>query len=125
MVESFLITLSFNIAILLLLMVTTGRWLHLDVVSLLLLVLLTLAGVYGIGLIAAPVDRFPILRALPLVEGNRLIRQVMAGGLSIIQLPAGDLPALVINSAFYLGIGLIAFNLLLKTAKNRGLLGHY
>jgi ABC-2 type transport system permease protein len=150
-VSSFLIMLAFNIAILLLMMVTTGRWLHLDVASLLPLVLLTLAGVYGIGfivgglalvfkriesftgilqfalvgLIAAPLDRFPVLRALPLAEGNRLIRQVMAEGLSIAELPTGDLLFLVLNSAFYLGIGLIALSFLLKTAKNRGLLGHY
>ncbi len=149
--SSFLITLIFNITLLILMMATTGRWLHLDVISLLPLLLLTLAGVYGIGLvmgglalvfkriesflqifqfaiiglIATPIDRFPVLRFLPLSQGYELIRQVMTEGLSIGQLPTGDLLLLVINSAFYLGIGLIAFHLLLKTARNRGLLGHY
>ena len=150
-VSSFLITLTFNITLLVLMMATTGRWLHLDVVSLLPLILLTLAGVYGIGLvmgglalvfkriesfvqifqfalvglIAAPIDRFPFLRYLPLAEGTRLIRRVMTEGLSIVALPAGDLLFVVINSALYLSLGLITFNLLLKTAKSRGLLGHY
>ncbi len=149
--SSFLITSIFIITLLILMMATTGRWLYLDVISLLPLLLLTLAGVYGIGfimgglalvfkriesfigifqfamvgLIAAPIDRFPVLRYLPLSQGNELIRRVMAEGLSIGQLPTGDLLLLVINSAFYLGIGLITFKLLLKTAKNRGLLGHY
>jgi len=150
-VGSFFRMLMFNIAILLLMMATTGRWLHLDVVSLLPLILLTLAGVYGIGfimgglalvfkriesfvgifqfalvgLIAAPIDRFPVLRYLPLAEGNRLIRQVMAEGLSLGTLPTGDLLLLVFNATFYFGVGLLVFNLLLKTAKKRGLLGHY
>jgi len=143
--------LTFNIVLLVLMMATTGRWLHLDVASLVPLILLTLAGVYGIGfimgglalvfkrieslvgivqfgmvgLIAAPSDRFPVLRYLPLAEGNRLIRRVMAEGVCLGTLPTGDLLFLVINSAFYFGVGLIAFNLLLNTAKNRGLLGHY
>lgn len=150
-VSSFSITLTFNVVILLLMMATTGRWLHLDVISLLPLILLTLAGVCGIGfimaglalvfkrlesfigilqfamvgLIVAPIDRFPILRYLPLAEGSRLIRGVMAEGLSIGTLPIGDLLFLAINTAFYFGGGLLVFNLLLKTAKNRGLLGHY
>jgi len=150
-VGSFSRMLTFNIVLLVLMMATTGRWLHLDVVSLLPLVLLTLAGVYGIGfivgglalvfkriesfvgilqfgmagLIAAPIDRFSVLRYLPLAEGNRLIRQVMTEGLSLGTLATGDLLFLVINAAFYFGGGLLVFSLLLKTAKNRGLLGHY
>jgi len=150
-VGSFCRMLMFNIVILLLMMATTDRWLHLDVVSLLPLILLTLASVYGIGfimaglavvfkriesfvgifqfalvgLIAAPIDQFPVLRYLPLAGGNRLIRQVMTEGLSLGTLPTGDLLLLVINAAFYFGVGLLVFNLLLKTARNRGLLGHY
>jgi len=150
-VSSLSFMLMVNIVLLLVMMATTGRWLHLDVVSLLPLILLTLAGVYGIGFsmaglalvfkriesfvgilqfamvgfIAAPVDRFPALRYLPLAEGNRLIRRVMAEGLSIVELSTGDLLFLLINSAFYFGGGLLLFNLLLKAAKNRGLLGHY
>lgn len=148
---SFLPMLIMNGVLLVMMMAATGRWVHLDVVSLLPLVLLTLAGVYGIGfimgglalvfkriesfvqifqfamvgLIAAPIDRFPVLRYLPLAEGSRLIRRVMAEGLSLGTLPTSDLVFLVINAAFYFGSGLLVFNLLLKTAKNRGLLGHY
>ena len=132
-------------------MIVTGRWLHLDVVSLLPLILLTLAGVYGIGfaigglalvfkriesfvqifqfaivgLIAAPVDRFPVLRYLPLAEGARLIRRVMTEGLSIFELPATDLFFLFANSTIYLGLGFLAFKLLENVARDRGLLGHY
>ncbi|MCL0089588.1 ABC transporter permease [Dehalococcoidia bacterium] len=150
-VSSFWFHLTFNIVFLILMMATTGRWLHLDVVSLLPLILLTLAGVYGIGfaigglalvfkriesfvqifqfaivgLIAAPVDRFPVLRYLPLAEGNRLIRRVMAEELSIFELPATDLLFLLANSAVYFGLGFLAFKLLENVARDRGLLGHY
>jgi len=150
-ISSFLLMLSFNIVLLVLMMATTGRWLHLDVVSLLPLILLTLAGVYGIGfaigglalvfkriqsfvgifqfamvgLIAAPIDRFEFLRFLPLAEGNRLIRQVMTEDISIFQLPATDLLFLLANSVFWFGLGFLAFKLLENVARDRGLLGHY
>lgn len=145
------ITWVLNIGLLLLMMLTTGRWLNLDLLSILALLLPTLAGVYGIGfmvgglalvfkriesftgilqfalvgLVAAPIGRFPVLRYLPLAEGNRLIRRVMAEGLSFTELPTADLVFLFANSAFYLVLGLVVFSILISAAKNRGLLGHY
>ncbi|MCL0099179.1 ABC transporter permease [Dehalococcoidia bacterium] len=150
-VSRFWVMLTFNIMLLVLIMATTGRWLHLDVVSLLPLIVLTLAGVYGmafatgglalvfkrvesfvqilqfavVGLIAAPLDRFPFLRYLPLAEGSRLIRRVMAEGLSIFELPATDLLFLLANSVLWFGLGFLAFKLLVNVARDRGLLGHY
>jgi len=132
-------------------MVTTGRYLNLDVFSLLPLVILTIAGVYGfsflmgglalvfkhisnslqilnflfIGLIAAPLDRYPFLRFLPLSQGTSMINEVMTKGASITDFPLTDLLFLVGNSFFYLGLGLLGFKLLERTAQRRGLLGHY
>ena len=149
--SAFWFHLTLNIVFLVLMMATTGRWLHLDVVSLLPLILLTLTGVYGIGfaigglalvfkriesfvqifqfalvgLIAAPIDRFPFLRYLPLAEGNRLIRRVMVEGLSIFELPTADLVFLLVNSAVYFGLGFLVFKLMENVARDRGLLGHY
>ena len=151
MVSRFFIMLTFNVVLLVLMMATTGRWLHLDVVSLLLLILPTVIGVYGIGfamgglalvfkriqsfvgifqfamlaLVAAPIERFPILRFLPLAEGTRLIRRVMIEGISIFEIPASDLLFLFANSAFWFGVGFLVFKLLENIARNRGLLGHY
>ncbi|MCL0084223.1 ABC transporter permease [Dehalococcoidia bacterium] len=150
-VTSCLFRIFANIVLLVLMMAVTGHWLHLDVASLLPLILLTVASVYGIGFamaglalvfkrieslirifpfamvgfIVAPVDRFPFLRCLPLAEGNRLIRRVMAEGLSIFQLPAADLLFLLFISAFWFGLGFLAFKLLVNVARDRGLLGHY
>lgn len=151
MIASLSITWVLNIALLVLMMLTTGRWLTLDLLSLLVLLLPTLAGVYGIGfmvgglalvfkriesftgilqfalvgLVAVPIGRFPFLRYLPLAEGNRLIRRVMAEGVSVSELPMGDLVFLFAHSVFYLLLGLLVFSVLISAAKNKGLLGHY
>ena len=149
--SSFSFMLMGNIVLLVLVMAVSSRWLHLDVVSLLPLILLTVAGAYGIGFamaglalvfkriqsfvgifqfalvgpVAAPIDRFPFLRYLPLAEGNRLIRQVMIERLSIFELPATDLLFLLVNSVFWFGLGFLAFKLMENMARDRGLLGHY
>lgn len=132
-------------------MVTTGRYLNLDLVSLLPLLILTLAGPYGvsflmgglavvykrignplqilnflfIGLIAAPVHKYPFLRFLPLAQGSSMINEVMTKGASITDFPLTDLLFLVGNSIFYLGLGFLGFKLLERMAQRRGLLGHY
>lgn len=145
----------FNLALvgvlLLLMMATTGNWLNLDLVSLLPLVVLTVAGAQAIGFLmggmalifkqieasfgilqfvfigflAVPLDRFPAARHLPLAWGNHLINRVMRGGASLAEMAAPDLGYLVVNSAVYLGLGLLAFKLLEREARKRGLLGHY
>ena len=137
--------------LLLLMMASTGKWLHIDLLSLLPLLALSVAGVYGIGfvmgglalvfkqvqsafqilqfvfivLIVAPLDKFPFVKYLPLSWGTHLIGQVMIEGRSITQIPTGDLLLLLANAAFYFLGGLLVFKLLENAARNRGLLGHY
>lgn len=132
-------------------MVTTGRYLNLDLVSLVPLLILTLAGPYGvsflvggltmvykrvgnslqilnflfIGLIAAPLDKYPFLKFLPLAQGSSMINEVMTKGASITDFPLTNLLFLVGNSFFYLGLGFLGFKLLERVAQRRGLLGHY
>jgi len=137
--------------LLLLMMASSGKWLHIDLISLLPLLLLSVMGVYGIGfvmgglalvfkqiqsafqilqfvfivLIAAPIDTFPFVKYLPLSWGTQLIGRVMIGGESIGQMPLGDLLFLLINATFYFLGGLLIFKLLENAARDRGLLGHY
>lgn len=132
-------------------MLITGRSLRLDPVSLVPLLVLTLASVGGIGLalggltvvfkriqplsqfmqlafiglLAAPVERVPLLKALPVALGYNLIQDVMVHGASIFQLPPGDLLLLVLNAAGYMAIGAFLFSVMDRKARERGLLGTY
>ncbi|MFQ6090009.1 MAG: ABC transporter permease [Candidatus Bipolaricaulia bacterium] len=150
-VATFIFNALIVILILFLMMASSGRWLHLDFLSLTPLILLTVAGVYGIGflmgglalvfkqvqaafqilqfvfvfLIAAPADKFPLMKFLPLSLGTQLIGKVMIGDASLASLPLGDLLFLIANSAFYFGLGFLAFKFFENVARNRGLLGHY
>lgn len=139
------------VVMLVLAMATSGRWLHLDVVSLLPLFLLTLAGVFGVGiavsglavvfkrvqsfvqilqfvfvaLIAAPIDRFPAVKYLPLAWGNELIGRVMIHGTPLWGMPAGDLLFGVLHAGAWIAGGVLVFQLLERVARDRALLGQY
>ncbi len=136
---------------LVLMMATSGRWLRLDIVTLGPLFAFTVASVLGIGfvmgglaivfkqiqaalgilqfgfvaLIAAPVEQFPFLRFLPLSWGTNLIASSMIDGISIFDMPLGDLGLLAANGTFYFLAGFSIFRVFERQARNRGLLGHY
>jgi ABC-2 type transport system permease protein len=148
-----LLVVYFGIMMLLLvlMMATTGRWLNLAPMSTLPLLVLTIVGVIGLGfvlggvaivfkrvtqalqvwqiavfgLIAAPVNRVPFMKYLPLTWGATLLRRVMVDGVSLTAMPARDVLFLVLNTAFYFALGLFAFKRFEGVARERGLLGHY
>lgn len=150
-VSDFFLNLVFVVPIAVLMMATTGRWLHIDLLSLIPLFILTLASVYGIGFIsgglglvfkqiqaffqilqfvfigfiAAPVSKIPALKLMPLSLGTNLIREVMVNKLSITELSVIDLILLVLNGLFYFWVGFLVFKICENIAKKRGLLGHY
>lgn len=78
-----------------------------------------------VGLIAVPLDQFPVAKFLPLSWGTHLIREVMIGEKSLFELPGSDLLFRLANSAFYCILGFAAFKWLEGRAKDLGLLGHY
>lgn len=145
------INLTLTLGMLFLMMAVTGRWLNVDFLSVLPLMLLTVAGVYGLGfamaglalvfkqvqaafqifqfvwiiLIAVPVSSFSFLKYLPVSWGTNLIGRIMIGGLSIFDLPLRDLLFLIANSTVYFGLGFLAFKYFERIARDRGLLGHY
>jgi len=146
-----LINLVITFGMLFVMMAITGRWLNVDFISVLPLMLLTVWAVYGfgflmgglalvfkqvqaafqilqfvwLGLIAAPLDQFPLLKYAPVSWGTHLLGRVMIGGESIFELPTADLLFLVVNSAFYFTLGFLGFKLFERVARDRGLLGHY
>ncbi len=146
-----LINLITTFGMLFAMMGITGRWLNVDFLSVLPLMLLTVWGVYGfgflmgglalvfkqvqaafqilqfvwLGLIAAPLDPFPLLKYAPVSWGTHLIGRVMIGGQSIFEMPASDVLFLAANSAVYFGLGYLGFKYFERMARDRGLLGHY
>jgi len=148
--SSFLTSLILVAALLGLMMATTGRVLSLPLGSLLPLVLLTLAPVYGVGLAMAGLALvykriqalFQVLqfgfaflvavppegwwaKALPLSLGTRLIGRVMAEGERLTTLPLTDVLILAGTAVFYLSLGIVVFLVLERVARDRGLLAHH
>ena len=131
-------------------MATTGRWLKVDLVTLIPLLFITLLGAYGvgfalgglalvfkriqalfqiiqfvfIGLLVIPI-RVPGVKYLPLALGNDLIYRSMVDGVRLWCLPLGDILTAVAVGAAYLAAGIAVFSWCERIAKNRGLLGHY
>ena len=151
MIGSFLTNLGMSSLVLLSMMLTTGRWLHLDVLSLLPLIPITVAAAYGLGFIlaglavvfkriqalfqiltfglvvfvAAPIAKYAWMKFLPLAMGNQLLRKVMVDGLRVWELPGQDLLVATGVGLGYLLFGVLVFNYCLKVARDRGMLGHY
>lgn len=135
----------------LLMMASSGRWLNIDIFSIVPLVVLTLIGVWGMGLmlggvavvfkrtqgflqivqflmvilVAAPLDRLPAFKYLPLAFGRELIHRVMVDGQSIFTIPVADTLFLVVHTAAWLAAGLVVFGRFEHMARERALLGHY
>lgn len=131
-------------------MATTGLWLHFDIISVAVLLGLTMTGVLGLGLglgslamvfkriggvvgllglsfmllVAAPVDRYPVLKLLPVAHGNFELRQVLVGRSSIFARPR-ELAILFGVSSVYVLLGMVAFRFMDARARERGLLGQY
>lgn len=149
-VSSFLVSFLFSGALLGLMMLTTGKFLRLPLGTLIPLLFLTLAPIYGVGFVMAGlalvfkrIQAFfqilqfafvPLLflpaeagwaKALPLTLGSRLIREAMTEGKTLLALSASDLLVLLGTAAFYFGLGIMVFKLCERVAKDRGLLAHY
>lgn len=147
----FLFNLSLNVPFLVLMMATTGRWLHFDVISILPLVVLCCAQAYAFGLvmggttllhkrtgalgqvvtmllvlfIAAPADQGWWVRFLPLNVLWRCLRIVMTEGVRLWHLPLRELLFVLLQTGVLVGIGSIVFRLCESITKERGLIGQY
>jgi ABC-2 type transport system permease protein len=136
--------------VLLPIMATTGRWLHFELGSVSVVLVLLVTGMLGLGivlgglalvlkrmgalqgfafflilgLIAAPIDRYPLLKAFPVGHGNFLLRQALVKNVSAFSQP-GELLVLLVVSAAYFVIGILVFRVMEGIAKDRALLGQY
>lgn len=78
-----------------------------------------------IGLFFVPWDTFPWARYLPLTMGQHLMRGVLIDGVSLFKVAWGDASVLLSATALYLFLGVAAFAAAERTARSRGLLGQY
>lgn len=133
------------------LMITTNRYLNLDIISLVIIIFFTLLSVLGIGfifgglalifkqigsylqivsfgfiaLIAAPVGRIVYLKYLPISWGSRLLYKVMGEGKSVMDFTVNEFGLLVLTGLVYLAIGYGVYKLCERAAMDKGVLGHY
>lgn len=136
---------------LLLMMLVTGRWLHIDFITIIPLLLFTIAPIVGfgfllgglallykrieslfgiivfgfVGLIAAPVEQYAVLKLLPVAQGSYLTRVAMERGVPFWSFPAQEVVLLVVPSVVYLLVGYYCFHRAQRRARKRGLLGQY
>jgi ABC-2 type transport system permease protein len=146
-----LVAFAFGAILLALMLVTTGTTLALDPLTVVPLGILALGPAVGVGyvlgglallfkrvenvfqivqfsfvgLVAAPVDAYPLLKLLPLALGADLLRSAMGEGLRLWQLPATDLALLVVEAVVYVAVGHVVFGWLARRARAGGKLGKY
>ncbi len=148
---SFIFQFALFVAFLGIMMVVTGQYLSLNT-GVILLIALTLLSIYGIGymmgglslvfkkvqagnqilqflfilfLVLPTITDHPIIYFVPISWGNHLINRMMVDGLTLLDFTMFEYSILIVNSFTYLIGGLLIFGLMEKTAKRRGLLGHY
>ncbi|WP_368411870.1 ABC transporter permease [Haladaptatus halobius] len=150
-VANVLESLLWGASILLLMLVTTGRTLSVDLLTIVVISVLTLLSVVGIGfvfaglallykrienvsqlmqfvligLISAPVVGIPVLRLLPLVQGSVMLQKAMQNGVRLWEFSAIDLSLLVGSAIVYSLLGYLVFRWCTDRARKNGVMGHY
>lgn len=130
---------------------TTGRRLSVDVVSLLPVTVLMMVGVGGLGLgiggltlvfrrfesvsgmiqlsflglLAAPIERVAVLRAVPVSQGFDMIERIAVEGMSLGEIGPEAVVWLGVGSLVFGATGYWVFRRSDRVARKRGLLGHY
>lgn len=145
-----LVNLVTGLVMLVLMMVTTGKYLSVDLVTVIPLVVLSLCSAVGLGIglggvalvykrvsniflivqflfigaLAAPSKPY-VFNLLPLALGNDLVRKSMEQGVRLWELPTTDLAVLVVKAVAYLAVGYLVMIKMVGVARERGVFGHY
>lgn len=150
-VVKIVISVLFSVVVLVSIMATAGTWITFDVLSVLPILALGLLPALGVGLaigglalvykrlsslftvlqfafagiLASPVETYPILKWLPSAQGGYLLRMTVTDGVPLWTMPPADLLILVVTAFGYLGIGYAVFFVFEERARTKGVLGHY
>lgn len=145
------ISFVWGTVILVLMVLTTGQALSVDVVTVVPVATLAILSTLGMGFIfagaavlykrisnvfggmtfvllafaAAPVTRYPLLKALPLAQGSYLLRQAMDDGVRLWEFAPVELAILLAVAIGYLAVGYGAFVAATRRARSEGVMGHY
>lgn len=144
------INIVFSFILLLFIMLTTGYWLSLDIISLTVVILIGIFSIFGISLILGGMaiifkqissflnivqflliglvlfDINPLVSVLlPFRPAINMVYDITKGGNNLLSFGFFDYLFLTLNSATYFTIGLIIFNYCSIIAKKKGLLGQY
>lgn len=151
LIGSIVLSLTQYVPLLYILMLTTGKWLHMDIITVVPLILIAIAQAFGLGMAmgglalinrrVAGIHRMiellltgsmivsptlnPYVRFLPLNLTWRLLRTVMVTGKHIWDLPGGSLILVVLQAAGCIGIGWLVYRKCERIAKQASLLGQY
>lgn len=146
-----ILSLLMGAIMLVLILVTTGRTLTIDVVTIVPIAVLALCSVLGIGfvfggltliykqissvgqlmqfiivgLVAAPAAELSSLSVLPLVQGSAMLQAAMRDGVRLWEFSLLELGLLVGTAVVYFFIGYAIFQLCSHVARDRGVMGHY
>lgn len=144
------VNLAMGFVLLVVMMISTGRYLVVDLVTVVPLSILTLFTAVGLGFafgglaliykrignvflivqfmllaaLAAPSEPY-VLNLLPLTLGFDLLSAAMENGTRLWELPAFDLGMVVVVGVGYLIAGAASLRYSLRVARKRGLMGHY
>lgn len=146
-----LLSFVWGFALLLVMLVTTGRTIAVDMISVVPIAFFGVISVMGLGfilggaavlykrvdnvfnlmqfafygLVAMPVETYPLLKVLPLAQASYLLRLTMDEGYRIWALPPMEVGLLVAVGVGYLGFGYITFKMVISVVRDRGVMGHY
>ncbi|WP_276255217.1 ABC transporter permease [Halomontanus rarus] len=150
-ITNMIISFVFGVVLLFLMMVTSGTYLSMNLITITVLGILTLAGAIGIGFImgavailykrvenlfnlmqfafiaflTVPVTDYVAVRFLPLAYGNHLLGYALSENVHLFQLSVGDLAFLFVHAVAYIVGGLLCVRSASELARRRDALSHY
>jgi ABC-2 type transport system permease protein len=146
-----LVSVALGGVVLVLMMLTTGEFLSLNLPSVVALSTLAFLPVLGIGFlfggltllykrierivalfqfvligfVTVPLDVHPLAALLPLTKEREMLARALEDGLHIWEFAPASLGVLVAKAVAFLVVGHVCFHLILRRARTRGVLGHY
>lgn len=151
MTANLLVSGLYGAVMLSIMLVATGKAVALDLVTVVPIVLLAIATATGLGfifsgiallykriesllllvefgllgVIAIPIGLSPLVKLLPIAQGNYMLHRAMNDGVRLWEFPAVEIGWLALTAVGYLVAGYLVLQYALKRGRQKGVLGHY